>query len=108
MGPDDLFFLSMGLSTSLISIFILKTPDYFDCHCLPGSDEYTDLNDIYLSLEVILSKQDAKFENTSLIGTVNNLGHSLFQRIYLSIGHRPIYLFLTEYWVWVGNPMVTQ
>jgi len=21
---------------------------------------------------------------------------------------RPIYLFLTEYWVWVGNPMVTQ
>jgi len=83
MGPDDLFFSSMGLS--LISIFILKTPDYFECHCLSGIDEYTDLNDIYLSLEVILSKQDAKFENTSLIVPVNNLGHSLFQRIDLSI-----------------------
>ncbi len=65
---------------------------------IPGSDEYTDLNDIYLSLEVILSKQDTKFENTSPIGPVNNLGHSLFKRIDLSIGHN-----LTRTIVEIGN-----
>ena len=65
---------------------------------IPGSDEYTDLNDIYLSLEVSLSKTDVTLENTSPIGPINNFAHSLFKRIDLSIGHN-----LTRTIVEIGN-----
>ena len=53
---------------------------------VPGTDEYTDLSDIYLKLEIILEKNGAKMDAQSKIGPINNFGHSLFKKIELKIG----------------------
>ena len=45
---------------------------------VPGTDEYTDLSDIYLKLEIILEKNGTKMNEQSKIGPINNFGHSLF------------------------------
>ena len=53
-----------------------------------GNDDYIDLNDIYLKLEVQLIKVDGTtfMDKDSKIGPINNLAHSLFRKIDLSIG----------------------
>ena len=40
---------------------------------VPGTDEYTDLSDIYLKLEVILEKNGTKRNDQSKIGPINNI-----------------------------------
>ena len=52
----------------------------------PGTDEYTDLSDIYLKLEIVLENNGSKMTGQSKIGPINNFGHSLFKKIELKIG----------------------
>ena len=49
----------------------------------PGTDEYTDLSDIYLKLEIVLENNGSKMTGQSKIGPINNFGHSLFKKIEL-------------------------
>lgn len=49
---------------------------------IPGTEEYTDLNDIFLEIDVKI--QDIK--TTTICSPINNFGHSLFRNIELSIG----------------------
>ena len=51
-----------------------------------GSDEYTDLSDIFMKLEIEITNEKAFDETEFKIGPINNLGHSLFKKIDLSIG----------------------
>ena len=53
---------------------------------VPGTDEYTDLSDIYLKLEVSIEKDSTRLTSTSKVGPINNFGHSLFKKIELKIG----------------------
>ena len=53
---------------------------------VPGTDEYTDLSDIYVKLEITIEKENARMTNTSAIGPINNFGQSLFKKIELKIG----------------------
>ena len=51
------------------------------------SEEYTDLSDIYLKLEVEIKNTNTEFgEENFKIGPINNFAHSLFKKIELSIG----------------------
>ncbi len=51
------------------------------------SEEYTDLSDIYLKLEVEIKKTNTNFDEENFkIGPINNFAHSLFKKIELSIG----------------------
>ena len=65
---------------------------------LVGNSSYVDLNDIYLILEVSITKNGAKMGTSDKIAPVNNLAHSIFKRIDLSIGRG-----LTREVVEVGN-----
>lgn len=51
-----------------------------------GSEEYTDLSDIFMKLEIKLTNDKAFDEKTFEIGPINNFAHSLFKKIDLSIG----------------------
>ena len=53
---------------------------------VPGTDDYTDLSDIYLKLEVSIEKDSTRLTSTSKVGPINNFGHSLFKKIELKIG----------------------
>ena len=53
---------------------------------VPGTDEYTDLSDIYLKLEIKIEKNGSKMNEQSKIGPINNFAHSLFKKIELKIG----------------------
>ena len=89
----DLFY-SLPTNTSIIS------SGYTNVECTPlsgteenfkiditGNDEYIDLNDVYLKLEVNLTKADGTpMGATPTVGVINNLAHSLFRKIELSIG----------------------
>ena len=44
---------------------------------VPGTDEYTDLSDIYLKLEVSIEKNNVKIEQNDKIGPINNFEHRL-------------------------------
>ena len=89
----DLFY-SPPTNTSILSSAyttvkakdLLGTEENFSIEISP-TDEYTDLNDCYLSVEVDIKKNDGSLmAATDKIGVVNNLGHSLFKKIELSIG----------------------
>lgn len=66
-----------------------------------GSDAYVDLNDIYLQVEVSVTKSDDSqlMKNTDKVAPINNLGHSLFKMINLNIGKGD----LQQYPVEMGN-----
>ena len=53
---------------------------------VPGTDEYTDLSDIYVKLEITIQKDNIRMTNASKIGPINNFGQSLFKKIELKIG----------------------
>ena len=53
---------------------------------VPGTDEYTDLSDIYIKLEVSIEKNTTRVTENSKVGPINNFGHSLFKKIELKIG----------------------
>lgn len=64
-----------------------------------GNDHYIDLNDIFLKLEIKLCKEnDEAIDANSKIGVINNLAHSIFKKMELSIGKG-----LTKTLVEVGN-----
>ena len=53
---------------------------------VPGTDEYTDLSDIYVKLEVSIEKNATRITENTKVGPINNFGHSLFKKIELKIG----------------------
>lgn len=53
---------------------------------ITGSEEYIDLSDIYLKLEVEIKNKNEFDEQDFKSGPINNFGHSLFKKIELSIG----------------------
>ena len=88
----DLFY-SLPTNSSIISssyITVSSNPlsgeeENFDIN-INGSEEYTDLSDIYLKLQVQITNGDSFDSNNFPIGPINNFGHSLFKKIDLSIG----------------------
>ena len=88
----DLFY-SLPTNTSIISsnytnISLQKISgdeNSFEIN-VPGTDEYTDLSDIYLKLELSIEKDNTKMTKLDKIGPINNFGHSLFKKIELKIG----------------------
>lgn len=50
-----------------------------------ASDEYIDLNDIYLMTEVQLTNDSLSWNNEKVIGPVNNLAQSLFNKVQVSL-----------------------
>ena len=88
----DLFY-SLPTNTSIISsnytnISLQKISgdeNSFEIN-VPGTDEYTDLSDIYLKLELSIEKDNTKITQQDNIGPINNFGHSLFKKIELKIG----------------------
>ena len=55
-----------------------------------GNEDYIDLNDIYLKLELrlveVVTDTTSAITTTSEVGPINNFAHSLFRKIDLSIG----------------------
>lgn len=84
--PTNTSILSSAYSEAHPNTPLKGTEENFDIN-IPGSNEYIDLNDIYLCVEVDLFKNETQLTATTAIAPINNLGHSLFQRIDLSIGH---------------------
>ena len=88
----DLFY-SVPTNTSIISSAyttvssnpLLGNEENFQIN-INGSEEYTDLSDIYLELEIAITNNEQFDESKFLIGPINNLAHSLFKRVELSIG----------------------
>lgn len=56
---------------------------------IPPTSEYTDLNDMFLSVEFRINVVDAKKDHT-ICSLVNNFGHCLFQTIEHEIGNETI------------------
>ena len=87
----DLFY-TLPTNTSILSSNYVKyrpkqtftpTQTTFEIE-IDGTPNYTDLNDIYLSTEVQLVKKTTSgttYNQNFAIGPVNNLAHSLFERI---------------------------
>ena len=72
--------------TTVSSNPLLGNEENFQIH-ISGSDEYIDLSDIYLKLEVEIKKNDNDFKEEDFkTGPINNFAHSLFKKIELSIG----------------------
>lgn len=63
---------------------LLGHEENFQIH-VTGSEEYIDLSDIYLKLEVDINKGPFD-EKDFKCGPINNFGHSLFKKVELSIG----------------------
>lgn len=53
---------------------------------IPGSEEYTDLSDMFLKVEIEITNNTEFKDEDFKIGPINNLAHSLFKRVDLSIG----------------------
>lgn len=88
----DLFY-SLPTNNSILSssyITVSSNPlsgleENFEINC-NGSEEYTDLSDIFIKLEIELTNGSEFKSEEFNISTINNLGHSLFKKIDLSIG----------------------
>lgn len=87
----DLFY-SLPTNTSIISSSytnvqqILTGKEENFSIDIVGNDDYIDLNDIYLKLEVKISDDAELITTNSQVGPINNFAHSLFRKIDLSIG----------------------
>lgn len=76
------------LSSSYLTVSsnpLLGTEENFHID-IPGSEEYTDLSDMYLKVEVEITNNGDFNEENFKIGPINNLAHSLFKRVDMSIG----------------------
>lgn len=62
----------------------VKTQSQFDI-LVQGSEEYLDLNDIFMEVEVNIP--DFSKDPNKLLAPINNFGHSLFKNIELYISH---------------------
>ncbi len=87
----DLFY-SLPTNTSIISSSytnvqqILTGKEENFSIDIVGNDDYIDLNDIYLKLEVKICEDAELITTNSQVGPINNFAHSLFRKIDLSIG----------------------
>ena len=88
----DLFY-SLPTNNSIISSSYITVPsnplsgneENFEINVI-GSEEYTDLSDIFMKLEIEISDGTDFNEANFDIGPINNFAHSLFKKIDLSIG----------------------
>lgn len=82
--PTNTSILSSSYSTVAADQFDPKDENFYIN--VEPTDAYTDLNDIYLSVDVQIKNGTENFSADDKIGVINNLGHSLFKSIDLSIG----------------------
>jgi hypothetical protein len=101
-------FLKRSIQTSVVNghtvtykrIAQADNPVQLEFNCSGHSDYYIDLNSVRILLRIKLVKTDGSdIENTTpiTVGCVNNLLHSMFSSISISLNGKPVTLHETNY-----------
>jgi len=101
-------FLKRSIQTSVVNCHIVTykhiapayNPAHLEFNCSGHSDNYIDFNSVRLLLRINLVKTDGsniEITTPNTVGWVNNLLHSMFSSLSISLNGKPVTLHETNY-----------